>query len=106
MTKIQIIKYLELKGINEMPKGKSVADLIREFGEPTIEDMVEVNKRTFEYYVEENSKLNKIIDVLKQENESMKKDVNWLRCLQQAGVDNWEGCDTANDYLDELDTRD
>lgn len=29
------------------------------------------------------------------------EDVDWLRCLEAAGVDNWEGIDTAIEMRDE-----
>ena len=31
----------------------------------------------------------------------LEKRDKWLRCLETAGVDNWEGCDYAKDLLDE-----
>jgi hypothetical protein len=29
------------------------------------------------------------------------EDIDWLRCLEAAGVDNWEGIDTAIEMRDE-----
>lgn len=34
-----------------------------------------------------------------EEYEQLLKDVAWLRALEAAGVDNWEGFDIAKDYL-------
>ena len=52
----------------------------------------------------------RIVD-LEDENKELKKlqelyqdDINWLRALEAAGVDNWDGYDTANQiYKGELD---
>lgn len=33
--------------------------------------------------------------------EDMEKDVEWLRCLEGAGVDNWEGTDYASEIYNE-----
>ena len=37
----------------------------------------------------------------KDEYESLKEDVEWLRCLEAAGVDNWDGIDYASDLLED-----
>ena len=40
------------------------------------------------------------------EYEALKADVFWLKCLEAAGVDNWEGCDTALDIKEKRQERD
>lgn len=39
------------------------------------------------------------VTITKKEYEDLKKDVKWLRALEAAGVDNWEGYDIAKDYF-------
>ena len=34
--------------------------------------------------------------------EKMKKDLLWLSCLNMAGVDNWEGCEYAQELLEHV----
>lgn len=41
------------------------------------------------------------LDFLEANAEEDEKDLNWLRCLEQAGVDNWEGYGIAQDIYDE-----
>jgi len=35
------------------------------------------------------------ITISKKEYESLKEDARWLQCLENAGVDNWQGIDYA-----------
>jgi hypothetical protein len=35
----------------------------------------------------------------KESYERMKKDVDWLVCLESAGVDNWDGCEYAAEEM-------
>ncbi len=37
----------------------------------------------------------------KEEYEKLLEDSEWLRCLEAAGVDNWEGYDYAQELIDE-----
>lgn len=39
------------------------------------------------------------ITISKQEYQSLLEDARWLRCLKDAGVDNWPGCDFAAELL-------
>ena len=41
------------------------------------------------------------ITILKSEYDRLTEDQRWLRALEGAGVDNWEGFDIAQDYLEE-----
>lgn len=49
---------------------------------------------TLEDLVKGNEKLEK-------ELAQLRKDSNWLRCLEMAGVDNWDGWDYASELLKE-----
>jgi len=99
MNKIQYISYFKLKGVEEIPKGKSMADVIRQLGEPTLGDMVEVNYMSMQYCIKESDSLKEEIEKLKQTIASMEKDCEWLSCLKAAGIDNWEGCEYAEELL-------
>ena len=44
--------------------------------------------------------MEEMIEITKKEYESLLKDSEWLRALEAAGVDNWEGYDIAIDYYD------
>lgn len=35
------------------------------------------------------------VTISKKEYESLKEDARWLQCLENAGVDNWQGIDYA-----------
>jgi PHD/YefM family antitoxin component YafN of YafNO toxin-antitoxin module len=37
------------------------------------------------------------VTISKKEYESLKEDARWLQCLENAGVDNWEGYDFARE---------
>ena len=41
------------------------------------------------------------IKITKKEYELLLEDRKWLRALEAAGVDNWEGYDIAKDYYNE-----
>ena len=43
--------------------------------------------------------MEEMIEITKKEYESLLKDSGWLRMLEAAGVDNWEGYDIAKDYV-------
>ena len=45
--------------------------------------------------------MEEMIKISKKEYSELVKDSNWLRMLEAAGVDNWEGYDVAVDYYDE-----
>lgn len=40
------------------------------------------------------------VTITKAEYESLKEDRRWLTCLENAGVDNWEGYDYAREILE------
>lgn len=46
---------------------------------------------------EENEMALELLEELKQAD----KDLNWLECLESAGVDNWSGIDYAHELRDE-----
>ena len=41
------------------------------------------------------------VTISKKEYESLKEDAAWLRALEAAGVDNWDGYDFARELLQE-----
>ena len=45
--------------------------------------------------------MNETITIDKKEYESLLEDSKWLRALENAGVDNWEGIDFARELLNE-----
>jgi len=45
--------------------------------------------------------MEEMVEITKKEYESLLKDRKWLRALEAAGVDNWEGHDIAIDYYNE-----
>ena len=100
MNKIQYIKLLAMRGITEL-KGMSIAEAVRKSGgEPSDGEMVKVNEESMKYYAEKweeekakNETLQKIVEKLEKRDE-------WLSCLEQAGVDNWEGLGVAVDIRD------
>jgi hypothetical protein len=46
------------------------------------------------------------VTISKKEYESLKEDARWLQCLENAGVDNWQGIDYAYDLKREMDEDD
>ena len=42
-------------------------------------------------------RMNEIYDLAKE----VERDLTWLRCLEDAGVDNWQGCDYASELMKE-----
>ena len=42
------------------------------------------------------------VTITKKEYDSLIEDEIWLRCLESAGVDNWQGIDFASELLEEL----
>jgi len=42
-----------------------------------------------------------MVEITKKEYENFLKNSAWLRALEAAGVDNWEGYDIAIDYYNE-----
>jgi hypothetical protein len=42
-----------------------------------------------------------MVTITKAEYEKLLEDSDWLNCLEQAGVDNWEGYSVAIDIRDE-----
>lgn len=45
------------------------------------------------------------VTISKKEYESLKEDSHWLQCLENAGVDNWEGYDFARELWREDNER-
>lgn len=43
------------------------------------------------------------VTITKSEYESLLEDREWLRCLENAGVDNWGGCSYARELQKEND---
>jgi len=45
--------------------------------------------------------MEEIITITKKEYEELKRDSKFLRCLEAAGVDNWEGWNNAREMFQE-----
>ena len=45
--------------------------------------------------LEHNIMNEETVTISKKEYESLKEDARWLQCLENAGVDNWQGIDYA-----------
>lgn len=64
MNKIQTIELLKLRGIIQLKTGEVVADAIkRSGGELTLEEMVIVNQKTMEFYIQKFQDLRKQLDL-------------------------------------------
>jgi hypothetical protein len=50
--------------------------------------------------------IEEVITITKKEYESLLEDAKWLRALENAGVDNWEGYDFARDLYNEDEDED
>lgn len=91
-------KLLNLRGVKELPKGKSVKDVYYSTGgDPSLEEMVEVNNLCAEYYRIELEKTQEVLEKQIIRNKSLQERDEWLSCLEQAGVDNWDGYSFAID---------
>jgi len=102
MNKIQYIKLLELRGVTVL-NGTTLADAVKKTGgDPTIAEMVEVNKLSMFYFMEQYNEQKALNEQLNTENIKLQERSDWLSCLEAAGVDNWEGYDIAYDMQDEL----
>ena len=44
--------------------------------------------------------MEEMVTITKTEYDNLKEDRGWLRCLEAAGIDNWEGYDQAIDIKD------
>lgn len=55
-----------------------------------------INKMT-----KEQTPIDETVTISKKEYELLLKSVEWLECLEAAGVDNWEGIDHAVSLRDE-----
>jgi len=51
----------------------------------------------------EGLQMSEEITISKKRYEELLKEERWLRALEGAGVDNWEGYDIAKDYLSDED---
>ena len=105
MNKIQYIELLKLSGITEL-NGKSIADAIKSSGgEPTQEEMVEVNYNSMIHFAEKAKGFKEEVIKLTLENNklSLENDElnHWRRCLEAAGVDNWDGYEIAQDMMED-----
>lgn len=57
---------------------------------------------TIEITKDEYNQLQARIAELESEVDDMREDVTFLRCLENAGVDNWDGIDYARDEFSEI----
>ena len=61
----------------------------------------EVNRQAMIHYIDKFTEQKEINKKLGEVNDKLKERDNWLKCLEAAGVDNWEGYDIAQDMRDE-----
>lgn len=47
--------------------------------------------------------MSETVTISKKEYDSLIKRVDWLKCLEAAGVDNWEGYDYARELSGDID---
>ena len=98
---IQFVKLLELRGVTEL-KGETIAMAVkRTGGEPTNKEMVLVNQESMIYFLNkyENEKYkNELLEkaILKQQ----QKILELQKRLEEAGLDNLEGCANAEEIRD------
>ena len=101
MNKIQYIALLELRDITELEKDQSIYDAIEQSGGPaSIEELADVNNAAMLHYMNKLIELESSNKRLKEYTERLEKRVDWLECLEAAGVDNWEGYSVAWDIKD------
>lgn len=101
MNKIQLINILKIRSFNVL-QGKSIAQLIKDSGgEPTQKEMVKVNEMSMNYYIDEYIKEkeenNKLITTI----QNLKNDLLFYQCLEEMGVDNWDGYGEAQELYEE-----
>lgn len=102
MNKLQLIKLLELRGVTELEKGQSLGQAIRDTGgEARKDELLEVMRLCEVYYLDKIKTLESHVEQLDKRNDDMFEDVIWLRCLEAAGVDNWEGYEIAAEMYNE-----
>ena len=102
MNKIQYIKLLKIRGITEL-NGMSMAGAVKQTGgKPTNKEMVEVNKQAMIYYIEKFTEQKEINNRQAKTVEGLQMREDWLICLEQAGVDNWEGYSVAVDISNNI----
>jgi hypothetical protein len=100
MNKIQYIKLLNLRGITEL-KGMTIASAVRDTGgDPTDAEMATVNEQAMNHYIQKYQETEKARETLDRLNTELQEESDWLRCLEAAGVDNWEGYEIAQDMRD------
>lgn len=103
MNKIQYIKLFEIRGITEMPKGHTIKSLLVETGgEPSLEEMVQVNKLSMEYFITEKNVLKERNKELQSICNKLEEKVQLLDCLEAVGLDNWIGYEQAIDLMKEI----
>jgi len=105
MNKLQLIKLLEARGVTELEKGQSLGQAIRDTGgEATYDELLKVMQLCAEYYNTKLESMEKQVEKYSKELAEAEDDLLWLRCLEAAGVDNWEGHDIAVDmYTEQVD---
>ena len=95
MNKIQYIKLLSIRGVTEL-EGVSVGIAVKETGgEPTDKEMIETNLQAMTHYINKFTEQKEVSERLRAVNERLQKRDDLLRCLEDAGVDNWDGYNDA-----------
>lgn len=112
MNFIQYQQLLKLRSVTDF-KGQTLAQVVEQSGgKPSRKEMVEVNYQSMLHYmnkfskqVDINKKLTSDCERLVEERRRLQKRVDWLDCLEAAGVDNWIGCDMAADIRDKAERK-
>jgi len=68
-----------------------------------IMDLCEESRYAVAYQTldEKHIRMNEIYDLAQKALEEENKALDWLQCLENAGVDNWQGCDHAAELMKE-----
>jgi hypothetical protein len=103
MTKLQYIKLLETRGVTELEKGQTLGQVLKETGgEATKVELQKVLDLCTQYYLDKITALEERLVQANKEIQANNRDIAWLRCLEGAGVDNWEGVEYAQEQFEEL----
>lgn len=82
--------------------GTSIGEAVRTSGgEPTDKEMILVNEKSMNHFADLLGK-ERVRNVnLEARLAKLEKRDEWLSCLEEAGVDNWEGYSVAHSILQE-----
>lgn len=101
MNKIQYIKLLSLRGVDKLENETIAQAVKRTGGDPSLEEMVEVNRLSMLFYIDKTVTQEIEIEKLKKRNSKLEYDSDFLESLKACGVDNWSGYSDACDMMEE-----